>query len=83
MEAALEAVERTPTEQREALERALAISSAALDDGTAVHPSTSPADSPPGTAAADEERRRWWLAARLRLLQHVERLDTALALSGG
>lgn len=82
-EAALEAVERSPDEQREALERALAISTAALDAGGALQSSASPADAPPGTAAADEERRRWWLAARLRLLQHGERLDTALALSGG
>lgn len=83
VEAALETAKGSPTEQREVLERALAISAAALDNGAAVD-SSSPADAPPGTAAgADEPQRRWWLAARLRLLQHLERLDTALALSGG
>ena len=30
-----------------------------------------------------DERRRWWRTARLRLLQHQERLETAVALHNG
>lgn len=34
-------------------------------------------------AAAETDDGAWWLAARLRTLQHLERLDTVLALHGG
>lgn len=72
--------------QRQALQRALDLTSPALggqgaDGGSSG--STADGHAAGGAIAADEERRRWWLAARLRVLQHIERLDTTLALHGG
>lgn len=72
--------------QQEALQRGLALTDTVLGPGGTAVPAEGPADYPgSGGAAAtpDAERRRWWLAARLRLLQHLERLDTAVALHNG
>lgn len=86
MEGALDSTPATSSEQqREALQAALAQTGAQLF-GTA--------DGQPGgdsvqacaaaaAAAAETDDGAWWLAARLRTLQHLERLDTVLALHGG
>lgn len=67
--------------QQEALQAALPLTQAALDDQRSADAAPAQAESPGAAAAA--ERRRWWLAARLRLLQHLERVGTVLALHSG
>lgn len=81
VEEALGAALPSAEAQREALQAALALTQAALDGLPPDDAAAAQADSPGGGGGA--ERRRWWLAARLRLLQHMERVDTVQALHGG
>lgn len=77
----LQELQETASAQQAALQRVLDVSERALgqQDATEVAPGSQ------GTAAtaAAAERRLWWLSARLRALQHLERLGTSLALHGG
>ena len=85
VEQCLERVEPTASAQREALQEALQLTAAALGEPQQSPEADAAPASPSGSATAgpDAERRRWFRAARLRLLQHLERLDTALALNNG
>ena len=79
METCLSELQPSASAQQAALQRVLDVSERALaqPDAAEVAPGS------PGSAAAAAERRLWWLAARLRALQHLERLGTSLALHGG
>lgn len=92
LEESLERVEPSGAQaQRQTLERALQLTGEALQIADDSQTETSSSDASgkatgPGAGssqASGSERRRWWTAARLRVLQHLERLDTSLALSGG
>lgn len=84
VEQVLEAVAATAREQEEALDRALALTNAALRHGDSpASAGDAPASPAPSSGVPGDERQRWWLAARLRLLQHQERLGTVLALHNG
>lgn len=80
-EACLDGLEASPSAQQAALQRVLNLSEQALRHGDSPKPAASSPDS--AAAAADDERRLWWLCARLRALQHMERLATSLELHGG
>lgn len=82
VQACLAELQASSSAQQAALQRVLGVTDRALtrDDAAEAAPGS------PGSAAvaaAAAERRLWWLAARLRALQHLERLGTSLALHGG
>jgi hypothetical protein len=85
VEQCLECLQPSAAEQREALGRALQLTAEALgvlesnDDAQGDAGDSQQA----GQDAAARERRRWLRAARVRVLQHLERLDTILELNNG
>ncbi len=86
----LQRTEQTAAAQQELLEQGLRLTAGALGLQQQSPGGGSPPDSSSDSAAAASggagghgEQRRWWLAARLRLLQHQERLATQLALYNG
>ena len=85
VERCLDGVEQTAAAQQEALERGLQLTAETVGP-TGRHPANGAASdsSSSGSGSGEgEERRRWWRTARLRLLQHQERLPTVLALHNG
>ncbi|PRW56208.1 MAG2-interacting 2 [Chlorella sorokiniana] len=81
--ACLDGLQPTAVEQQAALQRVLELSEQALRPGASPEPAPGSPSSTAAAAAADGERRLWWLCARLRALQHLERLATSLELHGG
>ena len=88
MERCLECLEETAAAQQAALERALHLTANAMElaQQSAAAAGGLPGGSDSSSAAASgggEAADWWWRAARLRALQHMERLDTTLALHNG
>ena len=81
LERCLDGVKQSAAAQQEALQRGLQLTAEAVGP-TGQQPAAGGApDSSSG--GEGDERRRWWRTARLRLLQHQERLQTALVLHTG
>ena len=89
----MERVEASAAAQRQLLERGLQLTAHALASTQQSETAGGPPDSIGAggggggnttAATSEDEERLWrWRADRLRLLQHLERLDTALALANG
>lgn len=82
--ACLGGLQPSAVEQQAALQRVLDLSECVLTrPGSPEHASGSPGSDAAAAADGGGERRLWWLCARLRALQHLERLATSLELHGG
>lgn len=82
VEKCLECLQPSAAEQREALERALQLTAEASGTRDPNGDASSDAGGSQQAGAA-VERRRWLRVGRLRVLQHLERLDTVLELNNG
>ena len=91
VEQCLQRVQASADAQRRVLELALTLSGAALglpdsaggDEGDSSRSRSGSEGAPLPPPAASDAERAWWEGARLRVLQHLDRLDTAVALAKG
>lgn len=83
-QACLDGLQPSAVAQQAALQRVLELSEQALNPRGSPEPaSASPGSDAAAAAAAAADGRLRWLCARLRALQHLERLTTSLELHGG